>query len=481
MIDPVTLRLAAVVASSDDAIITETLDGMIETWNRSAERLFGYAAAEVVGHPIEVIVPPEVRSSEENTSFRVQRGQTARHFETTGLTKDGRRIPISVGLSPVVDPDGRLIGTSRIIRDISEHRALESEARRLAAIVNSSEDAIASKDLNGIVQTWNGAAERMFGYSADEIIGRPIRLIIPADRQSEEDRVLATIRAGRSVEHFETVRQRKDGTLIEISLTVSPVRTRDGTIIGASKIARDISEQRRLARRLEEAARAKDDFLAMLSHELRTPLNAVLGYTRMLRDGRYNEERREQVIEIIERNARVLSQLVSDVLDVSGIVSGKVRLELEPCDLSIPLRASIDSVRPSADAKGVILQCTIPDHPVPAQCDSNRMQQVFWNLLSNAVKFTARGGVVHTTLHEEDDVLVVTVTDAGIGIRPESLPFLFQRFWQAESVRSRHIGGMGLGLALARHFVELHGGTIAAASEGEGHGSTFTVTLPRGR
>ena len=157
----------------------------------------------------------------------------------------------------------------------------------------------------------------MFGYTAEEIVGRPIRMIIPADRQSEEDKVLATIRDGRAVEHFETVRQRKDGSLIEISLSVSPVRARDGTIIGASKIARDISEQRRLARRAEEAGRAKDEFLAMLSHELRTPLNAVLGYTRMLRDGRYTDERREQVIEIIERNASVLSQLVSDVLDVS--------------------------------------------------------------------------------------------------------------------------------------------------------------------
>ena len=291
--------------------------------------------------------------------------------------------------------------------------------------------------------------------------------------------MLETIRAGRSVEHFETIRQRKDGTLIDISLTVSPVRARDGTVIGASKIARDVSEQRRLARRVEESGRAKDEFLAMLSHELRTPLNAVLGYTRMLRDGRYNEERREQVIEIIERNARVLSQLVSDVLDVSGIVTGKIRLSPQPCDFTVSLRAAVDSVRPSADAKGIALRCTIPDSPVPAHCDSDRMQQVFWNLLSNGVKFTSRGGEVHTTLSMEADAIVVTVTDTGMGIRPESLPFLFQRFWQAENVRERHAGGMGLGLALARHFVELHGGTIKAASAGEGQGSTFTVTLPR--
>jgi PAS domain S-box-containing protein len=479
MVDPATLRLAAVVASSEDAIITETLDGAIETWNRSAERLFGYSAAEAIGRPVEIIVPPEIRASGENSSFRVQRGQGATHFETIGFTRDGRRVPISVSLSTVTTPDGTLIGTSRIVRDISQQRTLERQALRLAAIVDSSEDAIVSKDLNGIVQTWNGAAERMFGYTAEEMVGRPIRIIIPADRQSEEDKVLETIRGGRAVEHFETIRQRKDGSLIEISLTVSPVRAADGTVVGASKIARDISEQRRLARRAEDAARAKDEFLAMLSHELRTPLNAVLGYTRMLRDGRFTDDRRDEVVDIIERNARMLSQLVSDVLDVSAIVTGKVRLELEACDLASPLRAAIDIVRPSADAKGVALRLTAPDTPVQAHCDSDRMQQVFWNLLSNGVKFTPRGGVVDARLELREDSVVATVTDTGIGVRPESLPFLFQRFWQAEHVHTRYAGGMGLGLALARHFVELHGGTITAASQGEGHGSTFTVALPR--
>ena len=479
MVDPATLRLAAVVASSEDAIVTETLDGSIETWNRSAERLFGYSAAEVIGRPIEIIVPPEVRATGENSSLRVLTGQTAKHFETIGLTRDGQRIPISVSLSVVVAPEGDVIGTSRIIRDISAQRTLERDTLRLAAIVNSSEDAIVSKDLNGIVQTWNRAAERMFGYAAEEIIGRPIRLIIPQDRQTEEDKVLATIRAGGAVEHFETVRQRKDGTLIEISLSVSPVRARDGAVIGASKIARDISEQRRLLHQAEEAARSKDEFLAMLSHELRTPLNAVLGYTRMLRDGRYTDERREQVVEIIERNARVLSQLVSDVLDVSSIVTGKVRLALDACNVAVPLQAALDIVRPSADAKGVALRLTVPEEPALARCDVDRMQQVFWNLLSNAVKFTPRGGVVQATLAADDSVVAVVVTDTGIGIRPESLPFLFQRFWQVESVHTRSVGGLGLGLALARHFVELHGGTISAASEGEGRGATFTVALPR--
>jgi PAS domain S-box-containing protein len=377
-------------------------------------------------------------------------------------------------VSPIRTPDGQVIGASKIARDVSLQKNLEREAFRLAAIVDSSEDAIASKDLNGIVQTWNRAAERMFGYRADEIIGRSITTIIPSERLAEEDLVLDHIRNGQAVEHFETVRQRKDGTRIEISLTVSPIRTADGRVIGASKIARDISAQRRLARELEQANRIKDEFLATLSHELRTPLNAVLGYTRMLRTGNVQPQR---AIEVIERNAIVLSQLVSDVLDVSAIVTGKIAIKPAVCDLSSVLDAAIDTVRPTAATKGLALNVDI-ERPVQVTCDSDRLQQVFWNLLNNAVKFTPAGGHIDVRLERDGDSAHASVTDSGIGIRPDLIPYVFQRFWQGESVNSRERGGLGLGLALARHFVELHGGAISATSEGEGHGTTFDVRLP---
>jgi signal transduction histidine kinase len=289
--------------------------------------------------------------------------------------------------------------------------------------------------------------------------------------------VLARIRSGQSIEHFETVRQRKDGSLIEISLSVSPIKTTDGAIIGASKIARDITAQRRLARDAEAANRIKDDFLAMLSHELRTPLNAVLGYTRMLREGHLGADRRERAIETIDRNANLLAQLVADVLDVSSIVTGKVRMKMTSCDLKTLIQAASDVVRPSADAKGIELRIEAPEAPVTATCDGERIQQVFWNLLSNAVKFTPSGRV-SIALQNSGGRAKVIVTDTGVGIPAKALPFVFQRFWQGETAAHRGIGGLGLGLALARHFVELHGGTIQAASEGEGKGATFTVTLP---
>src|SRR5829696_7197876 len=245
-IDASGLRLAAVIESSDDAIISQTLDGTIETWNRSAEQLFGYSAADAIGRSIELIVPPQSRQQDEEALASLHGGGAAAHFETMALTSGGRLVPVSLAISAIRTPDGTMIGISRIARDISEQKALEREAFRLAAIIDSSEDAIISKNLDGIVQTWNKAAERMFGYAADDIVGRSITTIIPADRRGEEDSVLSRIRAGTSIEHFETVRQRRDGSLIDISLSVSPIRDAAGEVIGASKIARDISRQKAL-------------------------------------------------------------------------------------------------------------------------------------------------------------------------------------------------------------------------------------------
>ena len=481
-IDPAAFRLAAVVESSEDAIISEGLDGTIESWNRAAERMFGYTADEAIGRAIDLIIPPAHRSADRELIAGLRTGATAGTVETVAMTRSGATLSISLALSPVLTPKGQLIGISRIIRDIAQQKTLEREALHLAAIVASSDDAIVSKDLNGIVQTWNKAAERIFGYAPEEMIGRSITTIIPLDRRAEEDLVLSRIRAGLSVDHFETIRQRKDGSLIEISVTISPIRTPDGRIVGASKIVRDITVQRQLARAAEEASRVKDEFLAMLSHELRTPLNAVLGYTRMLRTGHFgdDEERRGQAIDIIDRNAKMLAQLVSDVLDVSAIVTGKIQLKPAACDLVPVVAAALDIVRPSAEAKGVTLRMSEPDAPLQVLCDADRMQQVFWNLLSNAVKFTPRGGRVEIDISNHSDHAQVIVRDTGIGIRPESLPFVFQRFWQGESTHNRQSGGLGLGLALARHFVELHGGTISAESAGEGKGATFTIRLPTG-
>lgn len=470
-------RFAAIVASSDDAIVSKDLTGRITSWNTAAERMFGWTAEEVIGRPITIIIPPDRQAEEVFVLSRVSQGLVVDHFETVRQHKDGSQVNVSLTVSPIHAADGTVIGASKIARDISDPRRLEWEARRLAAIVASSEDAIVSKSLDGIIQTWNAGAERMFGYSAAEAVGRHITLIIPEDRLHEETEVLRRVRAGESVEHFETVRRRKDGSFLDISLAVSPIRN-GREIIGASKIARDITEQRRLRKEAEEASRMKDEFLAMLSHELRTPLNTVVGYAAMLRKGAMEEPQRSKAIDVIHRNAQTLTRLVGELLDTSRIVTGKIRLDVRDCNLSALANEAVENIRPSADAKGVLLEAAI-EPEAAIRGDRDRLRQVMWNLLTNAVKFTPAGGRIKVGLSAGPAEVRFVVQDTGIGLAAEALPHIFQRFWQGEAGRSREQSGLGLGLALSRHFVELHGGTIGARSEGVGKGTEVWVELPR--
>jgi signal transduction histidine kinase len=282
-----------------------------------------------------------------------------------------------------------------------------------------------------------------------------------------------------SVEHFETVRRRKDGSPIHISLTVSPVRGPGGVIIGASKIARDITDQMRLREAATEASRMKDEFLAVLSHELRTPLNTVLGYARMLKrdDEKMSAEVRDRALDALERNADVLTRLVNDVLDTSRVVSGKLRLTLDSCPVERFVNEAIETVRPAAEAKNIDLETAITPG-LTVYGDRDRLQQVVWNLLSNAIKFTPPGGQVSVHAKDHQDMVQIAVQDSGIGIPAEQLPYVFQRFWQADTRVSREHGGLGIGLALARHLVEMHGGSITVHSAGTGQGAIFTVSLP---
>jgi PAS domain S-box-containing protein len=352
----------------------------------------------------------------------------------------------------------------------------DNPAARLAAIVESSDDAIVSKDLDGYVTSWNAAAERMFGYTAGEIVGKHITTIIPIERHAEEDYVLGRIRQGLPTEHFETVRRRKDGALIDISLTISPIRSATGQIIGASKIARDITEQKALRRAAAEASRAKDEFLATLSHELRTPLNTLLGYTQMLRTGSLDAESTRRALDAMARNGQALADLVNDVFDASRIITGKMQLRLEPMKIRPILEEAVETIRPAMLAKSLQLELAA-DEDLFVNGDPDRMRQIFWNLLSNAVKFTQAGKIALRAWHEGTTVRI-EVKDTGVGISPEALPRVFERFWQADATHTRGHGGLGLGLALVRYFVELQGGRITAHSDGIGRGACFDIELP---
>ncbi len=269
--DDITARhLAQVVESSDDAIVSKDLDGTIRSWNRAAERMFGYTADEAVGRSIRMIIPADRQAEEDTVLSRIRAGKAVAHFETIRQRKDGTLIPISLTVSPIRDGAGKVVGASKIARDIGDRKRADVATRRLAAVIESSDDAIITKNLGSIITSWNPAAERMFGYTEAEALGRSIRMLIPQDLQDEEDTVLAKIRAGEVVDHYETVRQRKDGTLVSISLTVSPIRNDAGDVVGASKIARDVSERSRLLAAAREHAATTQKL---------SDVGAVLAYT----------------------------------------------------------------------------------------------------------------------------------------------------------------------------------------------------------
>ena len=376
----------------------------------------------------------------------------------------------------------------------------------LAAVIESADNAIISKTLDGIITSWNHGAQRIFGYTAEEAIGKPVTMLIPPEHVDEEPAILARLRAGDRIEHYETIRVTKNGRLIDISLTVSPIKGPNGQIVGASKIARDITEQRQARQALaaayeaakqaraeaeqavvekdqlyhqaEESSRLKEEFLATISHELRTPLSAILGWTRMLRLGQLSAEDHAKALDTIERNARAQAQLIDDLLDVSRIITGKLRMDVRPSDPNGFIDAAVEAVRPAAEAKGVRVQKVMDTGAVSIPGDPVRLQQVVWNLLSNAIKFTPRGGRVQIRSERVNSHLEIVVSDTGQGISPDFLPHVFDRFRQADQKTSRQHGGMGLGLAIVRHLVELHGGTVQASSAGPGEGATFTVQLP---
>ena len=378
------------------------------------------------------------------------------------------------------------------VLDLTDHREAETARAKLVAIVESSNDAIISRTLDGVITTWNQGAERLFGYTSAEAIGRVLSTLVPRDAQDEQIYLLDRIRHGDRVERLETLRVAKNGRPINVSLTIFSLRDSANQVVGAAEVVHDITahkqaeiERERLLA-AEQAARAeaerighvKDEFLATLSHELRTPLNVMLGWIHMLTTSRMGPEETARALEIIRRSARSQTQLIEDLLDMSRIISGKLRMDVQPVELVGIIEAAIESVCPAAEAKGVQLVKMLDPAGGLVIGDPSRLQQIVWNLLSNAVKFTPKGGSVHTRLTRAEGHLAIEVSDTGQGISPQFLPHVFERFRQADASTTRRHTGLGLGLAIVRHLVELHGGSVVVFSPGEGKGASFTVSLP---
>jgi PAS domain S-box-containing protein len=483
--------LSAIIDSIDDAVITKNLDGVITTWNKGAERIFGYPRDEAIGRPVTMLLPADLQSEEIGMLEKIKQGEQVEPFETVRVRKDGSFVDVSVNICPIRAENGEVVGASKVARDISVQKRNARASNLLAAIVTSSEDAIISKSLEGIVTSWNVGASKMFGYTEEEMLGRSILVLLPLDRRDEEAGILSRLRSGERVEHFETIRLRKNGETFPVSLTISPVRDATGKIVGASKIARDISELRRISGerehllqseraarwQAERANQLKDDFIATVSHELRTPLNAIVGWTEVLKEGVHDPDVIEAV-SVIERNARAQAQLIDDLLDLGRITSGKLLLSTAWLAIDGVIEDAVASIRHAAEAKQIELKTSLEPISSGVMADRNRLQQVLWNLLTNAIKFTPRGGTITVSSKAINSSVEIDVTDDGCGIAPDFLPHVFERFRQADSSTTRQFGGMGIGLALVKQLIDAHGGSVRASSRGAGQGTTFAVRLP---
>ena len=672
--------LSALIESADDAVISKTLDGIITSWNKGAERIFGYTAEEVIGKPITIVIPPDHLDEEPAILARLRAGDRIEHYETIRMHKDGRRLDISLTVSPIRGPNGQIIGASKIARDVTEQhqsrRALDVASERLRLALAAANFGDWSWDAATDIVYFSDTTARIFGLTPGQPMRRSemrqvlqvedrervlaivdealnnhtdydieYRLIRPDDsevwisakgrgvydekgnvtgmlgfvqdisgRKATEDTLREQADALRTLneigkvisaeldlhktvqavtdaatgltgaqfgaffynvlnaedgsymlytmagvpremfEHFPMPRATDlfgptfrgegvvriaevkkdprygknspyygmpDGHLPVTSYLAVPVVSRSGEVLGGlffghpdvdmfterdeivvaglaaqAAVAMDnarlyetakraradaeraAAENERLYRQAEESSRLKEEFLATISHELRTPLSAILGWARMLRMGQLSGENATKALDTIERNARAQAQLVDDLLDVSRIITGKLRMDVQPADPNSFIDAAVEAVRPAAEAKGVRVQKVIDTGAISIPGDPVRLQQVVWNLLSNAIKFTPRGGRVQIRSERVNSHLEIVVSDTGQGISADFLPHVFDRFRQADQKASRQHGGMGLGLAIVRHLVEMHGGSVRASSEGEGQGSTFTVMLP---
>jgi len=678
--DAAARRLAAIVEFSDDAIVSKDLNGIVTSWNLAAERMFGYTAAEAVGQSITLIVPSERLSEEEHVLREIRAGRTVDHFETMRRRKDGTLVPISLTISPIRDADGRVVGASKIARDITERRRAEealaaAEAQqndlrqRLVALVAASGTLFGSPKMHDVlpalvvlartllradgyavwlldprVKQWrigaahgisdafsrmlvesfrgedvsavafteplivtsvadtpllenraralreegiesmmavpltiggHGTGTLVFYYRTphefDEVEVQTARALgnlaaaaiasaemFEAQRRSREQAeranrqtaflAEASAALGSSLDYEETLRtvaqlavpQIADWCAVDVvdehgevqRLAVSHIDSAQASGAGSAvaevigfgtalmrpdmivvpltahrrtfgaltfvyadsgrtysdvdfRFAHDMAyraalavENARAYRQVSAANRAKDEFLATLSHELRTPLNAVLGWARMLRGGAVSKEKMARAFEVVERNALAQLDLVEDLLDLSRVITGKFRLDVQAVNLTATINAAVEAIQPAATAKGITVKVDAGPDESLISGDEARLQQVIWNLLSNAIKFTLRGGRVTVALRRHESQFEIEVSDTGEGIEPAVLPYVFDRFRQGDSGTTRAHQGLGLGLAIVRHIVELHGGRVDVTSPGKGQGATFVISLP---
>lgn len=524
-------RLATIVESSDDAIVSKTLDGIIQSWNAGAERLFGYTAKEIVGQPITVIVPPERIDEERAILSQLRRGERVEHFETVRVTKDGRRLDISLTVSPMRDDVGHIIGASKIARDITERKraeiAVREQGRLLRQVAEAALTIHSAGSLDSVLRVIAEEARRILGASqavsrlnVGEDSSQAINIVsLPEKCERRREYVIPPAVEGIYAEVCRTNRPMRltraeleahpawrnvsaeEGRLSPLrGWLASPFVSRSGKNLGLiqvtdkddgefsesdesallqlAHIASVAIENSRLYGELREQDRRKDEFLALLAHELRNPLAPLRNGLQVMRLAEGDANAVAQARGMMERQLVHMVRLIDDLLDISRISRNKMELRRSRVLLADVVSSAVETSRPMIEAAGHELTVSLPPEPVFLDADLTRLAQVFGNLLTNSAKYTERGGRIGLTAERQGAYISVSIHDNGIGIPAESLRSIFDMFSQVDRSIERSTGGLGIGLALVKGLVEMHGGTVTAESAGVGKGSTFTVRLP---
>jgi PAS domain S-box-containing protein len=479
--DEVQARLAAIVDSSDDAIVSKTLDGVITSWNRGAEAIFGYTASEAVGRHISFIIPEERRPEEEGVLARLRRGEKVDHFETVRRAKDGRRIDISLTVSPIRAADGRIVGASKVARDIGDRKRVEEAQRaraehfrKLAELVPQ---LVWTAAPDGTVDYFNRRWSEYTGTVAPQGLGDGwVHVVHSDERKTARECWQAAMRSGEPIEAEWRLR-RADGQYEWFLVRGAPLRDTQGGIAKWFGTCTNINAQKRAEQALREADRTKDEFLAMLSHELRNPLGAISTAVRLVADAVKHDATAARAHAIIDRQVVHLARLVDDLLDVGRITAGKIVLDRRPLNLADVAAGVVNAWQTSG--RLAHHRVSVEGTPTWVEADETRMVQVVTNLLGNAVKFTPTYGAVRVRVGVEGSQAVLEVQDSGMGMAPHLVGQVFSLFAQGAQPPDRSQGGLGVGLTLVRHLVERHGGTVSAHSDGPGSGSVFAVRLPR--
>jgi PAS domain S-box-containing protein len=466
---------AALVNGSNDPMLSKDLVGRILSWNRAATRVFGYEPDEIIGQPILRLIPPDLHHAENERLRKLKIVEEIEPYEANWLRKDGRNIPVLVTVYPITNKTGQVIGASKLVCDLTERKQADETRFRLAAIVDSADDAIISKNLNGIIKSWNEGARRMFGYTADEIIGKSILLLIPEELQYEEDEILRKLRAGERVDHYETRRRKKSGEIFDVSVTISPVKDESGRVIGASKIARDISNRKRIERMLMQSEKlaATGRMAAAIAHEINNPLESVINLVFLARQHSASSGKAHEYLLTAEEELERVSHIARQTLGYYKDTGLPTEIHLHDLIENV---LTVYNSRLTSTGITVDLQFNDLQKLVASR---GEMLQVFSNVIANAIDAMRQGGSLKISTRQligmSEDGIQTVIRDNGTGIDREHLERIFEPFFTTKGDL-----GTGIGLWVAKQLVEKRGGQISVASSTEqgNSGTSITIFLP---